>query len=237
MGRFPNIAAAKEKTGAAKAKLYSMYGKEIYQEARNGGSDPDGNLSLRRLIEKARRDQVPSDVIKRALDKVNSGIDESYVSATYELFGPGGSTLIIECLTDNLNRSVSSIRTVLNKCKIKMGSQGSVSYNYDHLGVVGFKGFDEEDILNVLILNDIDMDDFEVENGITYVYGKPSDLFRIKEAILTLNKNLEFEMDEISYFPKETIKLSDEDLTIFNKTMDLLEEIEDVQHIYHNVEL
>ena len=89
MGRFPNIAAAKAKTGAAKGKLYGMYAKEIYQVAKNGGVTPEGNPALKRLIEKAKKEQVPNDVIKRAIDKVNSGADESYENARYELFGPG----------------------------------------------------------------------------------------------------------------------------------------------------
>ena len=89
MGRFPNIAAAKAKTGAAKGKLYGMYAKEIYQAAKNGGVTPEGNPALKRLIEKAKKEQVPSDIINRAIEKVNSGADESYDSLRYEGFGPG----------------------------------------------------------------------------------------------------------------------------------------------------
>ena len=91
MGRFPNIAAAKAKTGAAKGKLYGMYAKEIYQVAKNGGTTPEGNPALKRLIEKAKKEQVPGDVIKRAIDKVNSGAGENYEVVTYELFGPNNS--------------------------------------------------------------------------------------------------------------------------------------------------
>ena len=101
MGRFPNIAASKAKTGAAKAKVYSSYAKEIYQVAKQGGTDPNGNLTLRHLIEKAKKEQVPADVIKRAIDKVNSGADESYTSVRYEGFASGGATVMVDCLTDN----------------------------------------------------------------------------------------------------------------------------------------
>ena len=128
-----------------------MYAKEIYQAAKQGGTEPVANPSLKRLIERAKKEQVPSDIIKRAIDKVNSGVDESYTSVSYELFGPSGSTIIAECLTDNLNRSVSNIRTALNKCHLKMGAIGSVSYMYDHLCIVGFKGLSEEDAINALI--------------------------------------------------------------------------------------
>ena len=148
MGRFPNIAAAKAKTGAAKGKLYGMYAKEIYLAAKNGGVTPEGNPSLKRLIEKAKKEQVPSDVIKRAIDKVNSGAGENYETLTYELFGPAGSTLMVECLTDNVNRSVSDVRAAVNKAHVKMGAQGSVAYMYDNLCIVGFNGISEEDIMN-----------------------------------------------------------------------------------------
>ena len=175
-------------------------------------------------------------IIKRAIDKVNSGVDDSYTSATYEMFGPAGSTLIVDCLTDNLNRSVSDLRAVVNKCHIKMGSVGSVSYNYDNLCIVGFKGINEEDALNVLIENDIDIDDIETQNDMVVIYGEPQDLFKIKDAILSI-KNVEFEIDEISKLPKEKVTLQGEDLETFNKVLAMLDDVEDVNQVYHNVEL
>ena len=237
MGRFPNIAAAKAKTGAAKGKLYGMYAKEIYQTAKNGGVTPEGNPALKRLIEKAKKDQVPSDVIKRAIDKVSSGTGENYETLTYEIFGPNGSTLMVECLTDNVNRSVSDVRAVVNKCHVKMGGMGSVAYMYDNLCTVGFTGLSEDDVMNALIENDIDFIDMEnVDNNIL-IYGNPNDLYKIKEAITNVKPDIEFTIDEISMLPKDRIKLSGEDLEIFNKLLTMLDEVDDVQNIYHNVEL
>jgi len=237
MGRFPNIAAAKAKTGAAKGKLYGMYAKEIYQAAKNGGVTPEGNPALKRLIEKAKKEQVPSDVIKRAIDKVNSGAGENYETLTYEVFGPNGSTLMVECLTDNVNRSVSDVRTVLNKCKVKMGAMGSVAYMYDNLCIVGFSGIEEDDVMNALIENDIDFVDMEDNDGNILIYGNPSDLYKIKEAITTIKNDIEFTVDEISMLPKERITLSGEALNEFNKLVNMLDEVDDVQNVYHNVEL
>lgn len=237
MGRFPNIAAAKAKTGAAKGKLYGMYAKEIYQAAKNGGVTPEGNPALKRLIEKAKKDQVPSDVIKRAIDKVNSGAGENYETLTYEVFGPNGSTLMVECLTDNPNRSVSDVRTVLNKCKVKMGAMGSVAYMYDNLCVVGFAGISEDDVMNALIENDIDFVDMESTADSILIYGNPSDLFKIKEAITNIKNDIEFTIDEISLLPKERIQLEGESLDEFNKLVNMLDEVDDVQNIYHNVEI
>ena len=237
MGRFPNIAAAKAKTGAAKGKLYGMYAKEIYQAAKNGGVTPEGNPALKRLIEKAKKEQVPSDVIKRAIDKVNSGAGENYETLTYEVFGPNGSTLMVECLTDNVNRSVSDVRTVLNKCKVKMGAMGSVAYMYDNLCIVGFSGLEEDDVMNALIENDIDFVDMEDNDGNILIYGNPSDLYKIKEAITSVKNDIEFTIDEISMLPKERITLSGEALDEFNKLVNMLDEVDDVQNVYHNVEL
>ena len=236
MGRFPNIAAAKAKTGAAKGKLYGMYAKEIYQVAKNGGVTPEGNPALKRLIEKAKKEQVPNDVIKRAIDKVNSGADESYENARYELFGPGGSTLIVDCLTDNVNRTVSDIRTVVNKCHVKMGAMNSVSYMYDNLCIVGFRGLTEEEAMDGLINNDVDITDIENENGTIMIYGEPTDLNKIKEAILSVKK-VTFDIDEIAMLPKDKLKLAGEDKDIFNKLLTMLDEVDDVAHVYHNVEL
>lgn len=237
MGRFPNIAAAKAKTGAAKGKLYGMYAKEIYQTAKNGGVTPEGNPSLKRLIDKAKKDQVPSDVIKRAIDKVSSGTGEDYETLTYEIFGPAGSTLMVKCLTDNVNRSVSDLRAVVNKCHVKMGAMGSVSYMYDNLCVVGFKGLNEEEVMDALIANDVDFTDLENDNEQIIIYGNPQDLFKIKSAISNQKEGIEFTIDEISLLPKDRIDLEGESLDEFNRLLSLLDEVDDVQNVYHNVNL
>lgn len=237
MGRFPNIAAAKAKTGAAKGKLYGMYAKEIYQTAKNGGVTPEGNPSLKRLIEKAKKDQVPSDVIKRAIDKVSSGAGEDYETLTYEVFGPAGSTLMVKCLTDNVNRSVSDIRAVINKCHVKMGAMGSVSYMYDNLCIVGFKGLSEDEVMESMIENDVDFVDLENDGDQIIIYGNPQDLFKIKTSITQLSPNVEFTIDEISLLPKERIDLEGESLDEFNRLLSLLDEVDDVQNVYHNVNL
>lgn len=237
MGRFPNIAAAKQKTGAARGKLYGMYAREIYQVAKTGGTSPEGNLRLKRLIEKAKKEQVPSDVIKRAIDKVNSGSGENYETVTYEVFGPAGSTLMVECLTDNVNRSISDLRAAINKCHVKLGAQGSVAYMYDNLSVVSFSGLNEEEVMDALIMDDVDVEDIESNNDHIVIYGAPQDLFKIKGAISKINPNIEFELDEISMLPKERITLTGEDLQEFQRLYNMIDEIDDVQNIYHNVEI
>ena len=237
MGRAYEVRKASiQKTGAARGKIYSMYAKEIYQAAKNGGTSLEANTSLKRLVERAKKEQVPSDIIIRAIDKVNSGVDESYIKNTYELFGPAGSTLIVECLTDNVNRSVSELRAVVNKCHVKMGNIGSVSYNYDNLCIVGFKGLSIDDTINALIENDVDIKDIEEDDGII-IYGDPQDLVKIKESITKVLPNVTFDMDEITMLAKEKVELTGEDLDLFNKMLTMLDDIEDVANIYHNVNL
>ena len=125
MGRAHEVRkVAMAKTAAKKAKLYSRYGKEIYLTAKAGGPELDGNLALRRLVDKAKKEQVPADVIKRAIDKVKSGVTENYEPIQFEGFGPGNSTLIVKCLTDNINRTISQVRPAFTKAKSKLGAEG-----------------------------------------------------------------------------------------------------------------
>ena len=235
MGRFPSIAADKQKTGAARGKLYAMYSKEIYNAAKKS-TDLDANPTLKRLVEKAKKEQVPSDIINRAIDKVTSGVDESYESLRYEGFGPGASTLLIDCLTDNVNRAVADVRAAFSKAHCKLGASGSVSYMYDNLCIVRFKGLTEDETLEALLNALVDAE-IENDNGTITLYGNPQDLFKIKNAILDYKKDIAFELEEITTLPKEKIKLVGEDLEIFKKLLKLLDDANDVQNVYHNVEL
>ena len=237
MGRFPNIAASKAKTGAQKAKVYSSYAKEIYQVAKQGGCDPNGNLTLRHLIEKAKKEQVPADVIKRAIDKVNSGADESYTSVRYEGFITGGATIIVDCLTDNVNRTVSLVKNAFTKSKNKMGVLGSVSHMYEHLSIVSVSNMTEDEVLEALLLKEVDAKEIETdENGVN-IYGDPSDLYKIKEAILDYKKDADIVLEDVQMVPNEMVTLSGEDKENFDKLLNMLDDIEDVQKYYHNVNL
>lgn len=236
MGRAYAVRKASiEKTGAAKAKVYTFYAKEIYSAAKKGGTSPDSNQVLKRLLDKAKKDQVPSEIIKRAIDKVKSGVDENYENLRYEVFGPGESTVIIDCLTDNVNRTIGYVRGALSKGRSKMGVSNSVSYMYDHLCVISFKGLSEEDTLEVLLNAGIDVDDIEMNDDTVTVYGNPNDLYKIKDALTAHKNDLVFETDEVTMLPHDMVTLSGEDLEYFNRLITLLDEIEDVQNVYHNV--
>ena len=237
MGRAHEVrAASMAKTAAAKSKLYSIYAKEIYKAAKSN-PDPVNNLELKRIIEKAKKEQVPADVITRNIDKVKKGIVEDYEVCEYEAFGPGGSNLIIRCLTDNINRSLSLIKTVFNKTGLKLASMGAVSYMYDHLAVLGIKDANEEEIMEAMFNEGIDLNDIEQDGDLLLIYGEPQDFYRMKKVIEDNFKNSKIEIEEISKYAKDTIKLEGEDLEKFKRALDMLDEIDDVSNVYHNVEL
>ena len=228
MGRAHEVRkVAMAKTAAAKAKLYSRYGKEIYLAAKAGGTDPDGNLALRRIIAKAKKEQVPADVIKRAVDKVKSGATEDYQEKTFEGYGPSGSTVIVKCLTDNINRTISQVRPAFTKSKAKLGNEGSVSYLYDTYSILTFKGLDEEQTLEALMEGEADCQEIE-----THEDGS----IELKDAIEAACPNAEFDVEEIATTPQEYVSLEGEDMELFERLMNLLNACDDVDKIYHNVE-
>lgn len=239
MGRAHEVrAASMAKTAAMKSKLYSRFGKELYMAAKSGVPDPDMNQTLKRKIQEAKANQVPADVIKRAIEKAKGGTVENYIANRYEGFGPGSSTLIIDCLTDNANRAVAEIKTCFNKAHAKLGVSGSVSYNYVELGLLSFAYDDEEAMLEALITAEVDVIDLEVEDGNMTVQVAPGDFHKAQGAIEELIPDVKFDVCEITMLPNEYTKLiEDEDIELFKRLINLLNEVDDVQQVYHNVEL
>ena len=238
MGRhFEVRAAAMAKTAAAKAKIYSRYSKEILVAAKNGVPDPEMNQPLKKAIARAKANSVPSDVIKRAIDKAKSSADESFTSSRYEGFGQGaGSTIIIDCLTDNANRTIANLRACFNKSHSKMGVSGSVSFGYEDLGVLVFQFEDEDALMEAMLENDIDLRDVEVEEGFMTVTVDPTQLDEAKEAIdKMMGEEVKYEVLERKMVPNEEVELQGEDLELFQRLLTLLDDVDDVQNVYHNV--
>ena len=237
MGRAYEVRKASiQKTGAAKAKLYSTFAKEIYLAAK-GNPELETNIGLKRVVEKAKRQQVPSDIINRAIDKAKGAGGDDYQELSYEGFGPGASTLIVKCLTDNVNRTVSYVREAFNKCHKSLGVTNSVSYNYDYLALIGVKSEDEEGIMMALLDAGIDIIELENEDGEIVVTAKPSDASKVKDELEKLIPNVEYTLDEIGWYAKEEVTLEGEDLEVFNRLLGLLDNIDDVTEVYHNVKL
>ena len=235
MGRAYEVRKASiQKTGAAKAKLYSTFAKEIYLAAK-GNPEIDTNINLKRMVEKAKKSQVPSDIINRAIDKAKGAGQEDYQTVVYEGFGPGASTLIIKTLTDNVNRTVGFVRAAFNKVDKSLGVTNSVSYNYDYLGVIGFK-YDNYDLVFEKLLDaSIEIIDLEDEDGLLVVTCNPTDIHKIKDTLESFIDNIEYEIDEVGMYAKEKVKLNEDDKELFMRLYNLLDDIEDVTDIYHNV--
>lgn len=237
MGRAYEVRKASiQKTGAAKAKLYSTFAKEIYLAAK-GNPEVDTNINLKRVVEKAKRQQVPSDIINRAIDKAKGASNDDYQELSYEGFGPGASTLIVKCLTDNVNRTVSFVREAFNKCHKSLGVTNSVSYNYDYEAVIGFKCVDSDPIFESVLNEGIEIIDFESEDGEVVITAKPSDASKVKDVLESQISDIEYTIDEIGWYAKENVTLEGEDLEVFQRLLSLLEDIEDVTNVYHNVNL
>lgn len=237
MGRaYQNRKVSIAKTSDAKAKIYSKYGREIYVCAKAGGIDPAGNLTLRGLIERAKRDQVPSHVIEKALDKAKGGGGEDFAPARYEGFGPGGCMVIVDCLTDNPNRTFGDVRLCFTKTKCKIGAQGAVSHMFDHAAILAFKNDEEDPVLEALLTADVDVTDIESADGKITVFTPQADYFKAKQALTDSLGEIDFEVDEIQFVPKGVTTISGDDVVMFEKFLDLLNDLDDVQNVFHDAE-
>ncbi|HCV01295.1 MULTISPECIES: YebC/PmpR family DNA-binding transcriptional regulator [Pseudoalteromonas] len=236
MGRaYQNKKDSMAKTAGAKTKVYSKYGKEIYICAKNGGVDPDGNLALRRLIERAKKDQVPTHVIERAIDKAKGGGGEDYVATRYEGYGPGNCMIIVDCLTDNNKRTFADVRVCFTKANAKIGAQNSVSHLFDHLAIFVFDGDDDEAVLEALMMADVDVTDVEVEDGKITVFAPHTEYNNTRTALEEMGIT-DFHEDLIAFVPQVEAPIEDEDVEVMERFLAMLEDCDDVQNVYHNAQ-
>lgn len=239
MGRAYEVRKASiAKTAAKKSKVYSRYGKELYMAAKQGVPDPEMNVELARLIEEARDHEVPNHVIEKAIEKAKGGGGEDYHASRYEGFGPGESTVIVECLTDNDNRTVSEVRNCFTKSNGKMGVSGSVSHSYLHAGVLSFKHDSLETVFEGVLeagLEPIDIE--EEEEGYILLTVEPQDLHKTRTVLEEMIEGIKFDMAEIRYLPLDYVELNESEVSDFEKLLSMLDECEDVQQVYHNVML
>ncbi|KFZ30869.1 transcriptional regulator [Pseudidiomarina salinarum] len=237
MGRaYQNRKESMAKTANAKSKVYSKYGREIYVVAKQGGVDPEGNLALRALIDRAKKDQVPAHVVDKAIEKAKGGAGEDYAPAVYEGYGPGNCMVMVECLTDNPNRTIGEVRNCFTKTKSKIGAPGSVSHMFDHCAILVFAGDDEDAVLETLMMADVDVTDIEEDSGKITVFAPHTESHKAKQALLDAFPDLEFDVDEIQYLPQVMTTVSGDDVAVMEKFLDMLNDCDDVQNIYHNAE-
>lgn len=238
MGRnFENRKNSIFKTAAQKSKLYSKYGRLLYVAAKNGVADPDSNPALRSLIEKAKRDQVPAHVIEKAVQKARGVGGEDFLSARYEGFGPGGSLVIVDCLTDNNQRTISEVRSCFTKTGSKLAATGSVALSFDRLAILSFKGDNEEQVLEAMLDADVNVDEIECKAGRITIFAPPEEFYKAKTSLLQAFPAIDLEVQEITFLPQTSKTIGPEDLALFEKFINMLNDCDDVQDIYHNVEM
>lgn len=237
MGRaYQNRKVAMAKTSDMKAKVYSKYGREIYVCSKSGGVDPNGNLALRGLIERAKKDQVPAHVIEKAIDKAKGGGGEDFYPARYEGYGPGNCMVIVDCLTDNPNRTFGDVRLCFTKTKSKIGTPGSVMHMFDHSAILSFKYEDEDAVLEALLAADVDVSEIENEDGKITVFTLPTEYAKAKQALTDNFGEIDFEVDEIQFLPKGATQITGDDVALMEKFLDMLNDLDDVQNVYHDGE-
>jgi YebC/PmpR family DNA-binding regulatory protein len=224
------------KTAAQNSKLYSRYSRQLYMAAKSGVPDPHANPALRNIVERAKRENVPSHVIEKAIQKASGTGGENYQPARYEGIGPGGSLVVVDCLTDNPTRTISEVRNCFTKTGSKLSSvSGSVVMQFDHLAVISFAGDDEEKVLEALFAADVAVEEVENKDGAITVFVPPGEFYKAKTALLEAFPGLELDVQEITFLPREAKQLDEADLALFDKFLAMLNDCDDVQDVYHNV--
>jgi len=233
MGRAYQVrASSMAATAAKRSALFMRASREIYMAAKSG-SDPDSNLSLRAAIDKYRALNVTRDVIERAVKKAAGGEVEAYNAGRYEAFGPGGCYLVVDTLTDNINRAISEVRSSITK---RNGKMGSVLFNFTEYGQLVFLGQQQAVVEEQLILGDVDVQHIHVNGDQLEVLVAPTSFAQAKKILESMGVQ-SFIASEITLIPNDTVTLEGENLQLFKQLLDVLDELQDVQNVYHNVEL
>ncbi|HIR59352.1 MAG TPA: YebC/PmpR family DNA-binding transcriptional regulator [Candidatus Onthousia excrementipullorum] len=219
---------------AARGKVFQKLAKELYVAAKSGTPDPDSNASLRLVVEKAKAANMPKDNIQKAIDKAKgAGNGENYESIRYEGYGPGGVAIMVDCLTDNRNRTASMVRSTFSKRGGNLGTDGSVSYIFERKGIIVIPSdYDEDEVmLTALDAGALDMEN----NGDTYLITTPSDKFiAVKDALANIGV-AEFLTSEVTFVPNNEVELDDETKEKVYNLIEALEDIDDVGDVHHNM--
>ncbi|WP_040948863.1 YebC/PmpR family DNA-binding transcriptional regulator [Gorillibacterium massiliense] len=236
MGRkWNNIKEKKASKDANVSRVYAKFGLEIYVAARKGEPDPVSNSALKVVLERAKTYNVPKAIIDRAIDKAKGSSDEVYEELRYEGFGPNGSMVIVDALTNNVNRTASTVRAAFSKNGGNMGVSGSVSYMFDETAVIGVADRSLDEVMEILLEADVNVGDMEEEEDNVMIYSAPEEFQAVQDALRNAGIS-EFTVAEVSMLPQTFVTLPEEGLAPFEKMIDTLEDLEDVQQVYHNVE-
>ncbi|WP_017471357.1 YebC/PmpR family DNA-binding transcriptional regulator [Amphibacillus jilinensis] len=236
MGRkWNNIKEKKANKDKNTSRIYAKFGREIYVAAKQGEPNPESNQALKFVLERAKTYSVPKHIIDRAIEKAKGGGDENYDELRYEGFGPNGSMVIVDTLTNNVNRTAAEVRTAFNKNGGNMGASGSAAYMFDATAVLGVENHTVDDILEMLMEADVDVRDLIEEDSAVIIYAEPDQFHAVQEALKQQGIQ-DFTVAELTMLPQNELHLSGDDFIQFEKLLDALEDLEDVQQVYHNVE-
>lgn len=236
MGRkWNNIKEKKASKDANTSRIYAKFGREIYVVAKQGEPDPESNRALKVVLERAKTYNVPKAIIDRALEKARGNSDETYDELRYEGFGPNGSMVIVDALTNNVNRTASEVRAAFTKNGGNMGVSGSVAYMFDATAVIGVEGKSAEEVLELLMEADVDVRDIVDEDDSVIVYADPEQFHAVQQAFKNAGVT-EFSVAELTMLAQNHLTLPADAQAQFEKMIDVLEDLEDVQQVYHNVE-
>ncbi|MGG0848404.1 YebC/PmpR family DNA-binding transcriptional regulator [Peribacillus simplex] len=237
MGRkWNNIKEKKASKDANTSRIYAKFGREIYVVAKQGEPDPESNQALRVVLERAKTYNVPRAIIDRAIEKAKGGSEESYDELRYEGFGPNGSMVIVDALTNNVNRTASDVRAAFGKNGGNMGVSGSVAYMFDATAVIGIEGKTADDVLELLMEADVDVRDIIEEEEAVIVYAEPEQFHAVQQAFKDAGIT-DFTVAELTMLAQNDLTLPEDAQAQFEKMIDALEDLEDVQQVYHNVDL
>ncbi|MFB5674017.1 YebC/PmpR family DNA-binding transcriptional regulator [Paenibacillus terreus] len=236
MGRkWNNIKEKKASKDANTSKVYAKFGVEIYVAAKKGEPDPESNRALKVVLERAKTYNVPKAIIDRALEKAKGSADENYEELRYEGFGPNGSMIIVDALTNNVNRTAPAVRAAFSKNGGNMGVSGSVAYMFDATAIIGLEGKTVDEVIEVLLEADVDVRDVLEEDEAVIVYAEPDQFHAVQEALKNAGVD-EFTVAELTMLPQTYVTIPEDGQAQFEKLIDALEDLEDVQQVYHNVE-
>jgi len=236
--KFANIKHKKEKNDAAKGKIFTILGREIAVAVKEGGPDPSNNSKLAQVIAKAKANNMPNDTIERGIKKAaGDASNVNYKYITYEGYGPNGIAIIVDALTDNQNRTAANVRNAFTKGNGNVGTTGCVSYMFDQKGqiLVDKEAYETDADEFMMMALDAGAEDFVEEEDSYEILTTPEDFSVVREALE--KENVPMVQAEITMIPQNYVELtSDEDKKMFQRIMDLLDEDDDVQNVYHNVE-
>jgi YebC/PmpR family DNA-binding regulatory protein len=237
MGRkWNNIKEKKASKDANTSRIYAKFGVEIFVAAKSGEPNPDSNQALKFVLERAKTYNVPKHIIDRAIEKAKGGSEESYSELRYEGFGPNGSMVIVDALTNNVNRTASDVRAAFGKNGGNMGVSGSVAYMFDATAVIGLEGKTADEVLEILMDADVEVRDILEEDEAVIVYAEP-DQFHAVQAAFKAHGITEFTVAELTMLAQNEVELPEDALAKFEKMIDAIEDLDDVQRVYHNVDL